>query len=176
MDETDLEPFIHIGALVPRLLPPVRRSNGARALRRSVVSNRRPIRRYGASHARGGNAENLHQLPLTVVRQVRDTDPDTTMDAEDSVVECGLVDMGVSEIAAHGLDHVEVAGPIVKWVYYTMRWVDGQWERRECAVVSVPLAEIDGGIVFLRERYKGKIREIDMRYTTPAGLRAMMTN
>ena len=84
-----------------------------------------------------------------------------------------LVDMGVPEIAAHGLDHVEICGPLVKWVYYSVRWCDGQRERRECAVVSVPLVEIDGGLKFLCERYRGRIREYQHNAVEATRLSAM---
>lgn len=76
-------------------------------------------------------------------------------------VESGLIDTGAPEIPADGVDHIEIVGPIVKWVFYSVRWgPDGQPQRREQVTVSMPLDNVQGGVKNLRERFYGKIREV----------------
>ena len=98
---------------------------------------------------------------MTVERRICDRCLITIMGAEDTgVFERELIDTGAPEYAADGLHHVEVSGSLIKWVYYTVRWRGDLVEQRECVIVSVPIADIDGGIEFIRKRYRGKLREV----------------
>lgn len=120
----------------------------------------------GCSHACGKAAAKSGTFHLTVARRIYDSGRITIMGvgAEDSdvgrVADSALVDMGAPEILADGVDHIEIIGSTLKWVFYTVRFADdGRPERRECVTVSMPLHMVDGGVECLRERFRGKIRE-----------------
>ncbi len=68
-----------------------------------------------------------------------------------------LLDGGAAEIWADGVGEIQVIGPVVKLVFYSVRLVGDHEEAREAVTVAMPWEALPGGLPALRAAFGDRV-------------------